>query len=102
MKRKTNWQQFYEDQIKDKEFRHLLEQELRSLRVGVQLAQLRQRKKLSQAELAERTGMKAPNISRIENDPGHNLTIETMAKIAVALGHVPQIRFKPIAASVKS
>ena len=52
MKRKTNWQQFYEEQIKNKEFRRLLEQELRSLRVGVQLAQLRQRRRLLQAKLA--------------------------------------------------
>ena len=46
---------------------------------------------------AELAGMKAPNISRIENDPGQNPTIGAMTKIAVALGNVPQISFKPVA-----
>ena len=96
MKRKgTNWLRFFREQMRDREFRALVEQELRTLRVGVKIAGLRQRKNLSQSELAARTGMSAPNISRIENDPSHNLTLGTLTRIALALGHDVQVTFRP-------
>lgn len=96
MKRKaTNWQRFFREQMRDREFRTLVEQELRTLRVGAKIAELRQRKNLSQTELAARTGMSAPNISRIENDPSHNLTLGTLTRIARALGHDVQVSFRP-------
>ncbi len=96
MKRKqTNWQRFLDDQMKDPEFRALVEEELRALRVGAQIAALRQRKKLSQTELAARAGMSGPNISRIENDPSPNLTLGRLTRIASALGYEVQIKFQP-------
>ena len=96
MKRKrTNWQRFFESEMKDPEFRARVEEELRALRVGAQIASLRQRRKLSQTELAARAGMSAPNISRIENDPSPNLTLERLTRIARAMGCELQIRFHP-------
>ena len=51
MKRKrTNWQRFFESQMKDPEFRVRVEEEIRALRVGAQIAALRRRRKLSQTE----------------------------------------------------
>lgn len=49
-----------------------------------QLAQARHRKKLSQQELAEKTGMKQSHISSIENARG-NPTLDTLLKIVGAL-----------------
>jgi DNA-binding Xre family transcriptional regulator len=96
MKRKrTNWQRFFEGQMKDPDFRARVEAELRALRVGTQIAALRQRRKLTQTELAARAGMSAPNISRIENDPSPNLTLDRLARIARAMGCELQIRFQP-------
>ncbi len=95
MKRKrTNWQRFFDRQMKDPEFRVRVEDELRALRVGAQIAALRQRRKLSQTELAARAGMSAPNISRIENDPSANLTLGRLTRIARAMGCELQIRFQ--------
>ncbi len=95
MKRKrTNWQRFYEGQMKAPGFRALVEEELRALRIGVQIATLREKEKLSQTELAARAGMSAPNISRIENDPNPNLTVGRLARIARAMGYDVQIRFQ--------
>ena len=95
MKRKrTNWQRFFAGQMKDPEFRALVEEELRALRIGVQIASLREREKLSQTELAARSGMSAPNISRIENDPSPNLTLGRLTRIARAMGYEVQIRFQ--------
>ncbi len=96
MKRKrTNWQRFFASQMRDPEFRVRVEEELRALRVGAQIAALRQRRKLSQTQLAARAGMSAPNISRIENDPGANLTLGRLARIARAMGCDLHIHFQP-------
>ena len=50
--------------------RRLVEDELRTLRIGVQLAKLRQKAGMTQAQLAAKVGMSPPNISRIESSPG--------------------------------
>ena len=95
MKRKhSNWQRFYAAQMKAPGFRALVEEELRALRIGVQIATLREKEKLSQTELAARAGMSAPNISRIENDPNPNLTVGRLTRIARAMGYDVQIRFQ--------
>jgi len=73
--------------------RRLIEEEIESLRVGTQIARMRQKKRLSQAQLAARAGMSAPNISRIENSPAQNITLETLVKIARALGRGVEVAF---------
>jgi DNA-binding Xre family transcriptional regulator len=77
----------------DPEMRGLIEQEIESLCVGTQIATMRQKKRLSQTQLAARAGMSAPNISRIENSPAQNMTLETLVKIARALGRGVEVNF---------
>src|SRR5207247_4369180 len=67
MKKPTNWDLYFRKQLGDPEMRGLIEEEIESLRVGIQIAGMRQKKRLSQAQLAARAGMSATNISRIEN-----------------------------------
>lgn len=57
-------------------------------RVAKNIAALRKRAGLTQAEVANATGMQPSNYQRIEYG-GQNLTIETMVKIASALGVDP-------------
>ncbi len=95
MKRRTNWDRYFREQMKDPELRSLVEEELKGLRIGVQLARIRQRRKLSQTQLAARAGMSAPNISRIEKSPSQNLTLGTLVRLARALDYEPEITFKP-------
>lgn len=52
--------------------------------LAVQLAEARYRKKLSQKELAAKTGMKQSQISSMENARG-NPTLDTLLKVARAL-----------------
>jgi DNA-binding Xre family transcriptional regulator len=96
MRKKTNWQRYYAEQMSDPGMQRLVEDEMRALRIGVQLAQLRQAAGLSQTQLAARVGMSAPNISRIESNPEQNLTLQTLVKLFGALDHevtiVPQRR----------
>jgi DNA-binding Xre family transcriptional regulator len=91
--RRTNWDRFYAAQIRDPEFRAGVEEELRALRVGAELARLRQRRGLSQTQLAAKAGMSGPNVSRIETSPGQNLTLQTLGRLARALGRDVTISF---------
>jgi len=93
MKKPTNWDLYFRKQLGDPETRELIEGEIESLRVGTQIAALRQKRRLSQAQLAARAGMSAPNISRIENSPAQNMTLETLVKIARALGRGVDVTF---------
>jgi DNA-binding XRE family transcriptional regulator len=57
---------------------------------AVRLAELRQSRGLSQAELAERAGVKQANISRIEGRD--DLKISTLVKVVAAMGATLSIR----------
>jgi DNA-binding XRE family transcriptional regulator len=57
---------------------------------AVRLAELRQSRGLSQAELAERVGVKQANISRIEGRD--DLKVSTLAKLVAAMGATLSIR----------
>ena len=94
MKKPTNWDRYFRKQLGDPEMRGLIEDEIESLRVGIQIAKMRQKKRLSQAQLAARARMSAPNISRIENSPAQNMTLETLVRIARALGHGVDVTFR--------
>jgi DNA-binding Xre family transcriptional regulator len=94
MKKPTNWDLYFRKQLADPEMRELIEGEIESLRVGTQIARLRQQRRLSQAQLAARAGMSSPNISRIENSPAQNITLGTLVKIAGALGRGVDVTFR--------
>lgn len=89
----TRWNRFYKAQLaKDEELKALVEQELASLRIGVQVAKLRQEEGLTQARLAARAGMSGPKISAIEN-AAQNLEISTLVRIARAANRKLKISF---------
>jgi hypothetical protein len=48
----TRWNRFYEKQMEDEGLRKLVERELENLELGVQIAKLREKEKLSQTKLA--------------------------------------------------
>jgi DNA-binding Xre family transcriptional regulator len=50
---------------------------------------------LSLADLAERTGIDRGNLSRLENDPQSNPTVETLLRYADALGCEVRIHLEP-------
>jgi len=93
MKKRTSWDLYFQKQLGDPEMRGLIDEEIESLRVGIQIAPWRQKKGLSQAQLDARAGMSAPNISRIENSPAQNMTLETLVKIARAVGRGVEVAF---------
>src|SRR3990167_1340543 len=77
--------QYVKEQIKgDRRFAKDLEEARVSVRIAVMIARLREDKNLSQRDLARITGLKQPQIARIES--GNYLpTLETLWKLADAL-----------------
>lgn len=63
--------------------------------VQEQLADLRRKRRISQAKLAELMGVKQPLIARIESGRVKNLTLATIARTAATLGATVEFRIKP-------
>jgi transcriptional regulator with XRE-family HTH domain len=88
-------ERYYEKQIRDEKMRPLIEEEIRSLDLGIQIAKLRESLHLNQTELAARAGMNASKISKIETSTS-NLTLNTLARVASALNRRVKIEFVPV------
>jgi|SRR5271155_4579256 transcriptional regulator with XRE-family HTH domain len=71
-----------------------VEQRFNELMLEQQLAQLRRKRGISQAQLAELVGVSQPVIARIESGGVRNLTVRTIARTAAALGGSVEIRIK--------
>ena len=81
------------DELKDKEFRKLYDLERAKVALAQKIAELRQDKHLKQAELAKIMGVSQQFISQVETAEEKNLTIETLLKVAKALGRGIKISF---------
>lgn len=90
---KTNWDRYFQSQMQDAELRTLVETERAALAIGHRLATLRRKRKLSQTQVAAALRMSPATISRLEHN-AHNVTIETLLKVARALGAALDIRVK--------
>ena len=65
-----------------------------ALEPAYQLACLRIEKGLTQEELAQRAGVRQPNIARLESGK-HQPTLELLRRVAAALGYKLDVRFIP-------
>lgn len=81
--------------LKNKRFRERIEAGVQRLKVISQIVELREKLRLTQAELAHRIGVSQPFIARIENDDASNLSLETLIKIVDALNGEIEIRIRP-------
>jgi transcriptional regulator with XRE-family HTH domain len=91
----THWNRYYSRQMEDPELKELVERELANLRLGAAIARMRQKSRLTQTQLAARTGMSASKISALENSP-KNLELRTLIRIAGALGYQFRPDFVPL------
>ncbi len=92
--RGTTLKQFLNSEMKDAEFRRHYEEADIELRVALEIAKARESKKMSQSDLANALKTKQQTVSRIECG-AQNVTIETLDRIARALGRDLQVRFVP-------
>lgn len=67
-------------------FKKLYYDELSRLRLAHRIAELRESRGLTQADLARKVGTTQAGISRLENPNYRNYSLKTLEKVAVALG----------------
>jgi transcriptional regulator with XRE-family HTH domain len=91
----TRWNRYYNRQMADPEMKELVQRELANLRLGAAIARMRQKSRLTQTQLAARTGISASKISALENSP-KNLELRTLIRIASALGYQFKPEFVPV------
>ncbi len=81
--------------LKDARFRKGYEEELEKLRIVDALIRLRERRGLTQTQLARRIGVTQPFIAKLESGETHNFSLETLVKLAVAMDSELEVRFHP-------
>ncbi|MBM3329935.1 MAG: helix-turn-helix transcriptional regulator [Calditrichaeota bacterium] len=67
----------------------------RKLRLGIAIQELRERRKLTQMQLAQLTGTSQSAIARIESADYERMSLSTLQKIARALNADLSITFRP-------
>jgi len=111
MKKKTNFDLYLEDHLKDPDFAEKFRKAGQAWDIAIQLTSLRRKAGLSQKELAKRVGTSQQQISRLESPSyeGHSLSMlrrvaEVLgATIRVQIQHKKDQRFSiPIVAEPKS
>ena len=97
MKRKTNFDRYLEDQLKDPAFSERFRKAGKAWDVAIQLATLRRESGMSQKDLAEIVGTSQQQISRLESPfyEGHSLSmLRRVAEVLGATVHVEIQRSK--------
>ncbi len=87
-KKGQQWRSFehvLERASKVKGFKEAYDEELRRLRIAKQIRELRTARKLTQKNMAERTGMPQSVIARLESGE-HSISLDTLNRVAYALG----------------
>lgn len=79
VRKKTRAERFIEEQLDDPEVTASFREDLEELRLAVQIAQLREKRGLTQTQLAAQLHTSPAVISRIEN--GSNVELKTLQKI---------------------
>lgn len=94
--KKTNFDQYLEEQLKDPGFAARFDQAGQAWDVGLQIAALRQQAGVSQKELAKILGTSQQQVSRLESPgyEGHSLSM--LRRVAAALNARIHVVFEPI------
>jgi transcriptional regulator with XRE-family HTH domain len=86
----VDYEKWHDQQMQDPEF----VAELEKLEPGYQVARLRIKLGLTQAQLAEIVGTKQPSIARLENGEG-SPSLSFLEKVAEALGAEVKVQLVP-------
>lgn len=81
------------EELKDPEFRMLYQEERQALKLAMKISTLREKKGLSQEQLAKLMGTSQQAISRIESGEYEGFTLKTLEKLAEATGTHLKIDF---------
>lgn len=88
----SDFRRHLEESLLDPEFRAEWESQAVERDITRKIVEARMEEGLTQAQLAERCGMRAANLSRLENGNG-NPSVATLERIAKGLGKKLEISF---------
>lgn len=94
--RKFDFDKYVKESLKNPEFRKGYDSAERAYQLAVKVRKLREKAGLTQTELAQLMGSTQPAIARLEAGGG-NPNIETLNKMAGAIGYEVNVTFKKIA-----
>jgi len=94
MKRKTNFDKYLEEQLKDKAFAARFKRAGEAWDVALKLAALRKQSGLSQKELAKRAGTTQQQISRLESPSYEGHSLSMLRRVAAFLGATVHVELK--------
>ena len=92
----TNYDKYFEKQLKDPEFRREWESLQPEFEIMKAIATARQSAGITQKELSERTGITQADISRLENGSA-NPSLKTLQRLAEGMGMTLKLEFIPSA-----
>ena len=94
MKRRTNFDLYLEEQLKDADFAERFKNAGEAWDVAVQLASLRKESGLSQKELAKRVGTSQQQISRLESPSYEGHSLNMLRRVAEVLGATVHVKIQ--------
>ena len=94
MKRKTNFDQYLEEQLKNGDFAERFAKVGAAWDIALQLAELRQDAGLSQKELARRVGTSQQQISRLESPSYEGHSLSMLRRVAAVLGATVRVELQ--------
>jgi transcriptional regulator with XRE-family HTH domain len=95
MKRKTNFDLYLEEQLKDASFVERFRKAGEAWDVALKLASLRKASGLSQKELAKRVGTSQQQISRLESPSYESHSLSMLRRVAGVLGATVHVEIQP-------
>jgi len=94
--KKTNFDRYLEEQLKDSVFAARFERAGEAWDVALQIAALRQQAGLSQKELAKLLRISQQQISRLESPGYEGHSLSTLRRVAKALDARVRVVFEPV------
>ena len=95
MKRRTNFDLYLEEQLRDAGFAERFRKAGEAWDVAIQLASLRKKSRLSQKELAKRVGTSQQQISRLESPSYEGHSLSMLRRVAEVLGATLHVEIQP-------
>jgi transcriptional regulator with XRE-family HTH domain len=95
MKRKTNFDVYLEEQLKNPDFAERFEKAGEAWDVALKLAALRREAGLTQKELARRVGTSQQQISRLESPSYEGHSLSMLRRMAEVLGATIHVEIQP-------
>jgi transcriptional regulator with XRE-family HTH domain len=94
MKRRTNFDKYLKEQLKDPDFAARFKMAGEAWEIALQLAALRREAGLSQKELAQKLGTSQQQISRLESPSYEGHSLSMLRRVAEVLGATVRVEIE--------